>query len=193
MICPVVLAAGAGRRMGTNKLSEPLSGRPVIRHVVEALAAAGLPPPVVVLGHAPEAVRGALEGLDVAFVEAPDHADGMGRSLAAGIAALPMESVAALVCLGDMPFIAPELLREIVSHAHAQAIVAPVHAGQRGHPVLWGSAFFPELRALQGDEGARRLFSVHADAVRLVPWDDDAIHVDIDTPAALAAARARFS
>ncbi len=52
MVGAIVLAAGRSTRMGAaNKLLADLGGRPVVAHVVDAIAAAGLPPPVVVVGH----------------------------------------------------------------------------------------------------------------------------------------------
>lgn len=179
--------------MGDNKLAAVLAGKPVVRHVVEAVAAAGLPTPIVVLGHDPDAVRVALEGLRVRFVEAADHAHGMGHSLAAGISAVPEAAGAALVCLGDMPLIAPALLRLLCADAQPAAIVMPVHDGRRGHPIVWGRDYFGPLRMLQGDVGARHLLARHADAVHAIAWHDASIHADIDTPEALARAEAWLS
>jgi molybdenum cofactor cytidylyltransferase len=104
----VVLAAGRSSRFGdAHKLLADWQGKPLIAHAIDAVSAAGLPAPIVVLGHAADAVRAALTGRSVQFVEAADWADGMGRSLAAGIAAVPADWDAALVCLADMPAVEP--------------------------------------------------------------------------------------
>lgn len=184
----VVLAAGQASRMGGHhKLLEQWRGKPLISHVVDAIAAAGLPPPVVVLGHRADAVRAALAGRPVQYVEPPDWQDGMGRSLAAGIAAVPADWQAALVCLGDMPRIEPELIAALAGAPGE--VVLPSYQGRRGHPVRWPRAAFGRLLALGGDVGGRALLD--AFPLTTLPAPSDACLDDIDTPAALAALRAR--
>jgi molybdenum cofactor cytidylyltransferase len=65
----------------------------------------------------------------------------------------------------------------------------PVREGHRGNPVLFSRLFFPELRTVTGDVGARGLLGSHGEGVVEVAVSDDAAFVDIDTPEALAAAR----
>ena len=59
-VVALVLAAGSGSRMGSPKQLLPLDGRPMLQHVVDAAAVAGLPDLVLVLGHAAEQVAAAL-------------------------------------------------------------------------------------------------------------------------------------
>ncbi|WP_029003924.1 NTP transferase domain-containing protein [Azorhizobium doebereinerae] len=193
-VAAVILAAGRGTRMGgPNKLLEPLGGRPVIRHVVEAALASRARPLVVVTGHEHQRVEAALEGLPVAFVHNPDYATGMASSVRRGIAALPAGVDGALVLLGDMPLVAPTLLDALVdafAPELGRLIVVPMAGEQRGNPVLWSRRFFPELAGLEGDIGARRLIAAHPEAVCEVPASGAAAFLDVDTPEALAEARA---
>lgn len=176
----IVLAAGLSRRMGSNKLLALLDGKPLVAHVVDAALAADLPV-LVVLGHDPDAIRAALGDRVVDYVLAPDHAQGMGRSIAAGISAIDWN--AAIICLGDMPRISPELLRLLAAEAAPDAILIPSFAGRRGNPVLWGKDHFADLARLQGDRGGRALFDR---PLRELPWHDASIFADIDTPEMLA-------
>lgn len=187
----IILAAGRSTRMGgPSKLVADLHGRAVVAHVVEAVAAAGLPPPIVVVGDRAEAVRGALGGQAVEFVVAPDFADGLSASLRAGLASVPPEWRAALVLLGDMPRVTPATLRALAAAAADDATIAvPVWAGKRGNPVLWGRAHFGALRGLTGDVGGKALLSEFADRVIEVAADSDGVLIDVDTPEALAALR----
>ncbi len=184
----IVLAAGRSSRMGANKLVADLDGRPVVAHVVGALAAAALPV-LVVTGHDPAAVEAAISGPEIAFVHAADYARGMSRSLAAGLAAVPAEWTSALLCLGDMPRIRPETCRALAALAGSAPAVVPVFAGRRGHPVLWDRSQFAALAAISGDTGGRALLAALGDAVRELPVDDAGILLDADTPEALAALR----
>ena len=69
-------------------------------------------------------------------------------------------------------------------------VVVPVVDGKRGNPVVWSRRFFPELAGLDGDVGARHLIASYPEAVVEVPVTGNGVLVDVDTPDALAAARA---
>ena len=179
----VLLAAGRSSRFGDgHKLLASWQGQPLVAHAAAAITAAGLPPPIVVLGHDADAVRAALAGQDVRFVDAPDWAEGMGRSLAAGIAAVAADWDAALICLADMPAVEPELIAALA--AAPGELVVPVWDGRRGHPVRWPRAAFARLLALTGDAGGKAV--MHDFSVSEVAAPSAACLMDIDTPAALA-------
>ena len=194
----VVLAAGRSSRMGaSNKLLASVRGEPMVRHAVRAVREAGVAPIVVVTGHEAEALRAALEDFEIELVHNERFAEGMGMSLAAGIRALERRVDAAFVCLGDMPRVGArhlEAIRAAYAPREGRLLAVPVHgkgkAEERGHPVLFDARFFPALAALEGDRGARRLLDEHADVVACVPLDD-AVLIDVDTPAALAGLDAR--
>ena len=57
----------------------------------------------------------------------------------------------------------------------------PSHRGSRGHPVLIGRDFWPQLAALSGDAGARRVLQRNAEAVQIVELDDPGVLQDVDT------------
>lgn len=119
------------------------------------------------------------------FVVAPNWAEGMGASLAAGVRAVPADWTGALVCLGDMPFVSAKLLVRLATALDGpDAVAVPVHEGRRGNPVGWGRAWFARLAALGGDAGGRGLL---ADAQPIEVPADAAIHRDLDTPGDLLA------
>ena len=197
LVVAIVLAAGLARRMGgTNKLTAPIEGKAIVARVVDALLASKVEEVLVVLGHQPSAVRAALEGRDVRFVENATYEEGLGASIRAGIDALgDRDDIdGALIALGDMPWVRTDHVDAIISAFDANGpntICVPVHDRKRGHPVLWSRRHFGEMRKLGGDVGARALLERHADSVLSVPIADAGIHVDVDTPSMLAdAARA---
>lgn len=190
-VAVVVLAAGRSSRMGANKLVAPLGDSSVIAHVVDAIARAELAPPIIVLGNEALLVRAALAGRAATFVDAPDFAAGLSQSLRSGIEALAPGTRAAMICLGDMPFMPSPLLAAMAAMADTDRIIAPRRDGRIGNPIVWGSAFFDSLTRLTGDAGARSLLADHGKQLSFIEWDDDGIFLDVDTPAALAAARRR--
>ena len=183
----IILAAGLSSRMGFNKLAAEVDGKPLVRYVAEAALAGGLDPVIAVTGNEPAAIKKALAGLDVTFVHNPDYADGLSFSLRQGIEALP-DCAGAMVLLGDMPGIGAGLIGRVKAgfdpKRGAAICVATAH-GERGHPVLWGRQFFPEIAMLAGDNGARALMAHHDAEVREIESGDDAPLADIDTKADL--------
>ena len=193
-IAGIVLAAGTASRMGRNKLVLPVHGKPMVAHAVEAATAAGLDPVIVVTGHEAAAVRQAIikaiGKTQVTFVQNDDFARGLSTSLRAGIGAVPRNCEGAVVLLGDMPGITASLIEKVVQAfdpAEDRAICVATARGERGHPVLWGRQFFPELEALDGDAGARAVMSRYPNLVCEVEAGDGAPLADIDTPEALEA------
>jgi molybdenum cofactor cytidylyltransferase len=171
VIAGILLAAGASRRFGSQKLVAPLRGAPLVRWSAERLLAAPVDEVIVVLGRDGDAVRAALDGLGVRTVENAHAHDGMSTSLAAGIRALDARTEAALIALGDQPAVPRAVYARLIDEfrEHGAPIVAPVYAdGTRGNPVLFASSVFPELLLVRGDQGARSIIEAEPGRVRLV-------------------------
>jgi molybdenum cofactor cytidylyltransferase len=174
----LVLAAGAGARMGTSKLTLAWRGRPVIAHVLASVADAGLPALVVTGAHAAEVDR-AIGA--VPRVHAPDHGLGLSASIRAGVAALPQAWSGFLVVLGDMPRVHPLTLRALADALRAGAdAVVPVFRGTLGNPAGFARRHAALLMTLDGDRGARSLFETLG--VTEVCVDDPGILLDLDRP-----------
>lgn len=190
MISAVLLAAGASRRFGAQKLLQELEGKPVVRWSAEALVGAPVEEIVVVLGADADLVEAALRGIDARFVRNPESGAGMASSLAAGVGALAPASEATLVVLGDEPRNGREPIERVVARYRAggASIVAPRFRGVRGHPVLFGRAVYPELLALAGDHGARAVADREPARRAFVDLDLPK-PIDVDTPDDLARLR----
>lgn len=197
-IAVVLLAAGTSSRMaGPNKLLCEVDGITLIGRAMRAALESSGTEIVVVTGWEAERVEAAVAAVPaskpVTVLRNADYRAGLASSLGRAMLQLPAPIEAALVQLGDMPWIAAahiDRLIEAFDPDHPD-IVVPVHGGRRGHPVLWPRRFFPALCDLTGDVGARELLVRHASEVRAVPFDTDAIFDDIDTPDELAGARTR--
>lgn len=190
-VAVVVLAAGASTRMAPHNklLVTDRQGKTMIARTVDNALSSGARPVLVVTGHMRAEVEHALAGKPVQFVHADDYAQGLAASLKAGIAAVPAESPAALVCLGDMPLVTGRMLQRLIAAYdvdEGRSIVVPVHQGRQGNPVLWDRRYFPEILALAGDQGARRLLVRHMEQVAEVALDEDAVLRDFDTRESLA-------
>ena len=191
----IVLAAGQSRRMrGADKLMEDVGGQPLLRRQAGIARAATTGAVIVALPPAPHPRHDALAGLDVTTLPVPDAAEGMNASLRAGVAALPPDAPAAMVLLADLPELTTDdLIRVATAFDPAQtpAWRGTTEDGQPGHPIVFAARLFPQLLALQGDSGGREVVGPLGNAVGLVPLPDQRARLDLDTPEAWAAWRAR--
>jgi molybdenum cofactor cytidylyltransferase len=189
-IAAVVLAAGRSRRMAPHNklLVADKTGKSMIARVVDNVLSSKARPVLVVTGHQADQVQHALGGRPVRYVHAPDYAEGLSASLKAGIAAVPEECAAALVCLGDMPLVTGRMMDRLLS-AHdpdeGRLIVLPTFRGKQGNPMLWDREFFAEIVQISGDSGARFLVGQHLESVAEVEMADDAVLRDFDTTESL--------
>ena len=181
-VAGIVLAAGAGRRFGAGaKQLAVLRGRPLLSHALDAAWAVPLLDPlVVVLGAHAEAIRSAVDLSGLVVVECADWASGQAASLRAGVAAAG-DVDAAVVLLGDMPFVTGQVIAGAVDHLSGRwDAVRCVYDGKPGHPVVLGRRVLAEVPRLSGDVGARELLR----SFRVREWEAGRLcdPTDIDTP-----------
>ncbi len=191
-IAAIVLAAGASRRFGSDKLLHPLT----LRGATLPLAAHSLLPWLETFGHitvvikpgaeifcsAIETALGAIDPDSIRWIECADAAQGMASSLVCGVRA-NHDAAGWLIGLADMPAVPMAAIAGVRNALSAGAtLAAPSRAGRRGHPVGFASDYRDELLALQGDNGARRLLERDISNVVHIKIDDAGIFADIDVP-----------
>jgi molybdenum cofactor cytidylyltransferase len=165
-VAAVVLAAGEGRRFGSQKLLAPIRDRPLLQHALDAANASALSPIVVVLGADADAIAAGIRTGRARIVRNPEHATGQASSLRVGLRSLDA-SDAAVVVLGDQPNVTAALLDALVAaqrSSGAPAVVC-VQDGRRSPPTLLHRDLWAEVDALRGDTGAREVLARHADVV----------------------------
>ena len=191
-IAAIVLAAGASRRFGSDKLLHP-----VTRHgVTMPLAAHSLLPWLETFGHATVVIRpaaetfcsaietalGATRSAAIRWVTCADAAQGMAASLVCGVRA-NRDAAGWLIGLADMPAVPVAAIAGVRNTLSAGArLVTPGCNGRRGHPVGFAAHYREDLLSLRGDAGARRLLERDRSAVAQVMISDDGIFADIDMP-----------
>ncbi len=193
----IILASGASKRMGCNKLALKIHNKPMLQHVIDAALASCLREVIVVF---PEAERAStsshasyiselnLDGCIVLYN--PLCELGQSESLKVGVQHVVMHALPALsgamVLLGDQPFVTPNIIDTLVEQSRMAPTswVIPQRAGdgQKGNPVIIPSVEFARVLELCGDTGARPLLQNTLFEKRFVTMDEDAPFVDIDTP-----------
>lgn len=185
----VVLAAGAARRFGGGKVLAPLEGRPLLQHVLDTLAEAGLDDPIVVLGRDSAEIRAALRWRDATLVTNPKPERGLASSLQVGwAAALAAGAVAVLVVLADQPRLSPAVVATLLEAEPdaTRPIVAPRYAGGGGrNPVRIEATADALVTGLVGDRGLGPIIAARPDLVRVI--DVPGSNPDVDRPEDLRA------
>lgn len=181
----VVLAAGAARRMGRNKMLLELEGEPLVARAARRALEAGLAPVIVVTGDEEARVRSALAGLPCRCVTSPDPAGPTSASLHAALHALEDDAgvTAALVLLGDMVHVTADMLRRVADPAfRGDARLAVSRYGDvLAPPVLFTRALWPELLAWTGEGCGKPVVRAHRDEAAVREWPGEALE-DVDTP-----------
>lgn len=191
----VVMAAGAGRRMGFRPKSLLLrDGVPLIERTVRMLLATGLAPVVVVLGHHAETIEPVLDRIrenlsdpaQLAWTRNPAPDEGQGGSLRAGLVALPQGLAAVLVALADQPLLQVEDVRAVLQAWRQRAehihLLVPQADGKPGHPVVFDGAVQRAVMQAHGPAGVREWRRAHPGQVQALGLDHSRHVTDIDTP-----------
>jgi len=184
MIWAVILAAGESKRMGRQKLLLPFGDVTVIEAVARTALDSRVDRALAVLGADREAVRAKLEPYGLEFAVNEDYGRGMLSSVQAGLSALPAEAEAAVVMLGDQPFLPARVVDAVVEawRMSGKGIVLPAFRGRRGHPVLVGLEYRDEVLALDPAEGLRGLMRAHPEDTFEADVEDPNILRDLDVP-----------
>jgi molybdenum cofactor cytidylyltransferase len=164
----VILAAGEARRFGAQKLLEPLAGRPLVQHVIDAANAARLAAVVLVVGADADAILASVNTGRARVVRNPDYVSGLASSLQAGLRSLNEED-AALVLLGDVPGVTTALLDALLAKQRESGAPAVVSrwAGRRMPPVVLHRDLWQDALALRGDVGMRDVLAGHDDVAEV--------------------------
>lgn len=177
----LVLAAGGGSRFvgTTHKLLVEIAGKPVVRHVLEAVAASGVSPIIVVTGAVSfeEVLATPLPGNpDVVVTHNDRWRSGMASSLQCGLVVARQRGLAGVVVgLGDQPGVPASAWRQ-VADTDAPIAVATYH-GVRRNPVRIHAELWDQLPH-DGDEGARTLIRVRPELVAEVACQGNADDID---------------
>lgn len=184
-ITAIVLAAGMSKRMGSaNKLLMKIDGEMVLERSVRPIVEAGVRV-LVVTGHESEKVESCLNGYRVEFVYNERYMEGMGTSLARGVASigeLMLEGI--MVSLGDLPYLKRESVHSVLkafSSEGGKRIVVPTFEGKPGHPIILPVRYGNELRRIHGDKGAKDIINRDWESVMKLDLPDKGIVLDFDS------------
>jgi len=189
-VAGIVLAAGASLRLGQPKQLLMLAGETLLARSIRLAGEAGASPLLTVLGANFEVICASV-ALDQAIPVINDEwQQGIATTIHAGLNALDgvaPNATGALILSCDQPRLTAAHLRNLIEAFAAQpepSIAASAYAGVLGIPAVFPRSAFPNLRALQGDKGARALLLEPPCPLIAVPFPGG--EIDIDMPADLS-------
>jgi len=157
-LAAVILAAGMGKRMGADvpKVLVEACGRPLVEHVLAALAPLGADPTVVVYGHRGDLVRGALAGRGLRFAHQPEQR-GTGHAVQCALPELAGFAGDVLILCGDTPLLTTEVLADLVADHRRTGRALTVLSAELREPGSLG-------RILRGPDGRLKEIREASDA-----------------------------
>jgi len=178
MIWAMILAAGESKRMGKPKLLLPFGEKTIIETVIENVIQSRVEKILVVLGSSWEKIKKKIENFPIEIIMNPHFSMGMLSSVQWGFQALPKNTQAVLIVLGDQPAVSSAIINEIIDafKRTGKGIVLPVYKNNRGHPVLIDMKYRGEVENLSPDIGLRGLVYNHP---------EDVLEVEVGTPSIL--------
>lgn len=180
----ILLAAGSSSRLGRPKQLIHYQGKKIIQHSIEAAQHSAADDLVVVLGSNPELIQTGIESKEVPVLVHAHWEEGMSSSMQCGLRYLlessQVEQVILMLC--DQPHVTKELLDQLINlkKASGKGIVASSYAGTLGVPALFDQFYFPELLALKGTEGAKKVILNHQADTFLIDFPLGAIDLDTE-------------
>lgn len=177
----VLLAAGAGKRFGGNKLTAQVHGKPMYLWAMENIEEMKTELPAVVVTGTPEIVSAAeAKGMIAIFNGQPEL--GISLSIRLGIEAVIQEDrkvdgILFMVC--DQPWLEKTTLVRLMSEFDG-GILALSYGERRGNPVIFSREYLKELSELSGDIGGRQVMAHHRENVRFLEVNDEKELQDID-------------
>lgn len=175
----IILAAGASQRLGQPKQLLPFRGSTLLGNIAATAIASNIGPVLVTLGAFAEQIKPALAGMHCKIAVNEQWEAGMGNTIAFSVTEFlriyqNVSKLFLLVC--DQPFIDARLLHRM--QAMRSPIVACRYEYNTGTPALFSEAYFPELQALQGSSGAKKLLATHKEQVTTIDFPEGIIDID---------------
>ena len=181
----VILAAGSSRRMGKPKQLLAFEGTTLLNRVMSLACQSSDNPIIVVLGANADVIKENLTVSRAEVIVNEGWEEGMASSLRKGLVEMNErypEVDGVMILVGDQPYLNKQYIQQLLEAQNKSGlpIAACSYEGIIGTPVLFHKSVFPELMALQGDVGAKKIIQNRKQDVVTVLFDKGI--VDIDTP-----------
>jgi len=184
VISAVILAAGESRRMGEPKLLLPFAEKTIIETVIQTVMRSDIKHIIVVLGSEKDKIRNKISDYPVIITENQEYQKGMLSSIQCGLGALPDDTDAIMILLGDQPMVTGPVIDQLAdTYRHTdKGILIAVHKGKRGHPIIINTKYKKDIKQLGSENSMNDFTKKFAPEILEVETGTTEILRDIDTP-----------
>ena len=179
----LLMAAGNAARFRANKLLMEYAGKPLIRYAMEAVSADCIDRVTVVPQYDEIETMASEFGFGCVRNDHPEW--GASYTIRLGTAEM-QDCDAILYMVADQPRLTADSVEKIVAawQAEPESIIAPASGERTGNPCIFPRSMYPELMALEGDVGGKKVIRNHPELLRTVQIEAPQLF-DCDTPQAL--------
>ncbi len=189
MISAIVLAAGESKRMGkANKLFLEYQGTTILQKVLDEVLASTVEEVILVLSPENKLEWTNFTHPKLHIVENPDYRKGMTTTIQKGVAASLDSSKGYMICLADQVLIPTNVYNTLIEAFKLQylknkhCILAPFFEEKKGNPILFSHTYKNEILNHQEMEGCKAIVQSNKQHLMKIPFKQDAILRDMDTP-----------
>ncbi len=170
--------------MGFPKALLPLGPDTFLTRILSVVMKVGLPAPSVVLGKAASIIQARIQGRQAHILVNPDPARGQLSSIQLALSHFPAKTEACLLWPVDQPAVSEDLVRDLVRlYIESDSLIAcPLYCGKRGHPAIFHRVLFKEFMNAPLEDGPKEILACHQQETALLPTDEAAVVLDVDTP-----------
>ena len=183
-VAVVVLAAGAGRRAGRNKLLYEVDDEPLFLRAVRAAIHSEAGPVFVIIGDHAAEFEEALENIDVNVIYNPAYRSGIKTSINLGLKSVPNFCDGVLLLPADMPNITPQFINKMIKQfdkkTEKQVVTAALN-GVKSNPVIWNRSLYDVADLVPENAELRPVLIEHSDYTKTVKGDEY-ILLDVNYP-----------
>jgi len=188
LVAAVILAAGGASRFGSAKQLAIVGEHSLCQLAINTARKVFQEDVYLVLGANRQSIQDQITGAHI--IPNGHWREGIGTSIAVGVANLGDQFEGVMILLADQPDIQPAHLQGMIAKFTGSNIVAAYYRDKRGVPALFPKDCFPALSQLKGDQGAKQLLHSSNKSVTEYPLNEAAF--DIDTPKNLREWKARL-
>ena len=163
------------------------------RYAIKNILASTVDEVIIVLGDEQDLVKNAVGvSKKIKFAYNKDYEKGISFSIKTGLNHISKKSEAFFISLGDMPDINQNIYNKLIKSRlsynkklqpqHKKEIIIPTFEGKNGNPILFSKFMKQKVMLVKNDMGANEIIKLNKEKILKVPFDNDGIFLDFDTP-----------
>lgn len=181
MICAIIMASGASKRMGKNKLLLPFMGKPLIENILEIIKKCGFSR-IVLVASTDEIIK-IGQDKNIVSIYNRNAENGQSESIKIGLSNSKGYK-GYMFFTGDQPLLDCDTIKALINtfENNKNKIILPSFEGKTGNPVIFPLRFYDDLMVLTGDVGGRVVINKYNEEVIHVEVKNKYALLDVDTP-----------